>query len=102
MALRISMPRGDIRPIHFDVKDPTGEPTEIVFDEIYFTVKKNYNNTDYLFQKRLSNGTIEADIDGGYNLVIEAADTDKLAYGGYVFDIELVHGADIKQTTVGD
>lgn len=96
------MPRGDIRPIHFDVKDPTGEPTEIQFDEIYFTVKKDYNSTEYLFQKRLSDGTIEPDINGGYNLVINAEDTDRLKYGGYVFDIELVAGADIKQTTVGD
>lgn len=99
--MTISMPRGDIRPIRFVIVDQSGNTTDIVFDEIYFTVKRSYGNKAFLFQKKLSNGTIQQDGDG-YSLTIRPEDTDDLAIGDYVFDIEILAGDDIKQTTVGD
>lgn len=102
MAMRITMPRGDIRPVRFVVYNASGEISDVNFDEIYFTVKKSFNNEDFLIQKRLSNGTIEADADRGYVFTIEPEDTNMLKVGRYVFDIELVSGTDIKQTIVGE
>ena len=98
----ISMPRGDIRPIQFTVIDQAGGKSAIEFDEIYFTVKRSYHDKNFLFQKRLGNGTIETLDDGSYRFVIQAIDTDNLSIGKYVFDIELVLGDEIKQTTVGE
>lgn len=99
--MNITMPRGDIRPVRFTVYNQDGTESNIAFDEIYFTVKKKYTDNDYIFQKRLTAGTIEAVEDGGYQFVIESEDTDNLRIGNYVFDIELVQGTEIKQTTVG-
>ncbi len=102
-SMSISMPRGDIRPVYFTVhnRDEDNTQYEGTFDEIYFTVKTNYNKTEYLFQKRLSEGTIELMDDGVYQFVIEPEDTDNLKFGSYVFDIQLLAGTDIKQTFVG-
>ena len=38
---------------------------------------------------------------GIYNFRIDPEDTDNLKIGSYAFDIELVYGDAIKQTTVG-
>lgn len=99
--MTITMPRGDIRPVRFVVFDQDETETEIEFSEIYFTVKRSYADNNFLFQKKLSDGTITPVPEGGYQLVIESADTDPLRIGKYVFDIELV-APGLKQTTVGD
>lgn len=99
--MKISMPRGDIRQVSFVV---TGDPeivSSITFDEIYFTVKKSFRNAEFLFQKKLSDGSIEKIGDCSYMFTIESSDTDNLSIGSYVFDIELISGSDIKQTSVG-
>lgn len=98
--MTITMPRGDIRPVVFTVSDNDGGKTDVEIAEIYFTVKKQYADKRFLFQKRLSAGTIVADEAGNYTLTIEAEDTDDLDVSEYVFDIELV-GDGLKQTTVG-
>ena len=98
----ICMPRGDIRDVQFSVYDNTGQIiSDIPFDEIYVTFKTSTNAQNYLFQKKLSNGTVYELEPGTYQFRIEAADTDDLKIGRYAFDIELVYGEDIKQTTVG-
>ena len=100
--MTITMPRGDIRPIHFNIYDSEGACCPIEFDEIYFTVKRSYSDTAFLFQKRLYTGTIWRCDDHGYEFIIEAADTDNLKIGKYVCDIELLYGTELKQTTVGE
>lgn len=97
--LKISLPRGDIRNVNFTVK--SGETTYSDFTEIYFTVKKSTTNKIMLFQKRLTDGTIRQN-DDAYTLRIEPEDTDKLEYGVYAFDIEVIKGDVIKQTTIGE
>lgn len=100
--MQICMPRGDIRDVQFSVYDNTGQTiSDIPFDEIYVTFKTSTNSPNYLFQKKLSNGTVYEIETGKYQFRIESADTDNLKIGTYVFDIELVFGDDIKQTTVG-
>lgn len=96
--MQITMPRGDLRPIEFQVNLQKVPYTE--FDEIYFTVKKTVSNKEFVIQKTLSGGDIV--LDGtSYTFNIEPEDTDNLDYGIYVFDIELIKTGEIKQTSVG-
>lgn len=98
----IKMPRGDIRTVHFTVTDDSGNDTSILFTEIYATFKKSYSSQQYLFQKKLSDGSIIMLDEGDYQFVIRPEDTDNLPFGTYVFDIELVYQDQIKQTFVGE
>lgn len=98
--MQISMPRGDIRPVSFTINSKSQESLE--FDNIYFTVKKNYKAREILFQKTLSSGSIEHVESGTYQFTIEPEDTNGLDYGDYVFDIEVVSTEmHIKQTFIG-
>lgn len=98
--MRITMPRGDIRPVGFKINSRIHDSLD--FDNIYFTVKKNFNARDILFQKTLASGKIEKIDDGAYQFIIEPEDTDGMAYGSYVFDIEVVSEEfHIKQTFLG-
>lgn len=97
----IEMPRGDIRPVNFSIENPD-EEIDIVFDEIYFTVKSSFTARKFLFQKRLSTGEIELMEDGSYQFTIQPEDTDSLSIGKYVFDLEVIYGTTVKQTFVGE
>lgn len=99
--MNIEMPRGDLRPVRFTIRNPDGSAANIPFDEIYFTVKSNHTDKNYLIQKRLSDGGIARLDDGSYQFIILPEDTDNLRMTAYVFDIELVYRNAIKQTTVG-
>lgn len=100
--LEITFPRGDMVSKIIAVREKsTGDITDLEFDDIYFTVKRQYLNKEYNIQKRLSDGSITKDDDGYYHLTLLPEDTDKLPFGEYDFDIELVKNGAIKQTTVG-
>ena len=98
--MEITMCRGDIHSLsfHFILN---GERYSDTPDDIYFTVKKNYNNRVPIFQKRLSDGTIEYDGNGTYRIQIEPEDTQSLQFGEYDFDIEIVSLPSIKKTFNG-
>lgn len=99
--MQISLPRGDIRNVRFQVKDGSEVYTD--FTEIYFTVKKNYKTDEVLIQKKKSEGSITLDSQTGYfSFKLTPEDTNNLAYGTYVFDIELNKGDVIKQTSLGE
>lgn len=103
--MTITMNRGDSENISFTVKDAQGEPIEFTLDEIYFSVKKTANDRNVLFQKRKSDGEIVDDGEGGYTFTILPEDTDKLGFGKYVFDIEVISTAvtpAIKKSFVGE
>lgn len=95
--MEIIMPRGDLRPVRFTVTDGETAPE---LTQIYATFKKSFSYPNFLFQKKLSDGSIEALGDGSYQFTIEPEDTNGLTYGAYAFDIELV-GDGIKQTFTG-
>ena len=99
--LKISIPRGDIRDVRFQISEPSGSLSTTDFTEIYFTVKKTANDKNFIFQKTLSGGSIEKIGDGDYQLRIEPRDTNELQFKRYEFDIELVYENQIKQTEVG-
>lgn len=100
--LIIEMSRGDLLPQSFVVRDASRVPVTYLFDEIYMTVKKGFNQTKMIFQKKLSDGSIvkEAE-DGRYSFEIRPEDTDGLAFGDYAFDIELIKVPTIKKTFAG-
>ena len=99
--LEITMPRGDLRPVRFTVTEAEGTLCEAEFTEIYVTVKKSMRHAEYLFQKRLSDGTVARLGPGEYQFTIQPEDTDGLAVTAYDFDIELICGRQLKQTFVG-
>lgn len=99
--MTITMARGDIHLVPFTIKDATGQPSTINFDEIYATFKANYNDRKALFQKRLSDGSIIKTGTGAYQFTIIPADTDGLAFQTYVFDIEVEYEDSIKRTFPG-
>lgn len=100
--MRITMPRGDCKPIRFEVKNKDGTECDIVFDEIYVTFKTDTQTSEMAFQKRLSNGDITKDKDGYYYFTILPEDTDGLDYSEYSFDIQLYKEKPlIKQTILG-
>ena len=102
--MRISMPRGDIHYVDFSVTLDE-EFSNIDFDEIYFTVKKKWDDQDYLFQKRLSDNTITKIDNGIYRIKINPEDTDNLTVNKsgewYDFDIEVEYQDIIKSSEVG-
>lgn len=100
--MNIKMPRGDIKSFVFSIKDAAGEPVEIDFENVYFTVKRSFSTKQFAFQKKLSDGTILKDENNLYHFTILPEDTNGLSYGDYVCDIELVNMAQyIKQTIIG-
>lgn len=102
--MTITMPRGDIKIIRFQVyEEQTGEITSTDFTEIFMTLKKALYYKDFVFQKKLSTGEIEKLGVGDYQIKIESRDTDSLEFNEtYPFDIELIYGNEIKQTEMGE
>ena len=96
----IEFARGDSYERGFILKDKSGQPITTVWDEIYFTVKKNYIDYNFRFQKKLSTGGIVSDGNGHYTLFILPEDTNDLPFGDYACDIELKKD-DYKRTFVG-
>lgn len=67
--------------------------TEELPDDIFFTVKKDYRDRDFVLQKRLSDGGIVFDSeDGHYHFTILPEDTDSLEFGSYDFDLKIKDG----------
>lgn len=99
--MRIAMIRGDIDYERFLILDDTGNPTDVDFDDVHFTVKKRTTNAPVLFQKKYSSNTIEKLGPGDYQVKINPEDTNNLPFGNYVFDIQLSYQNIIKKTFVG-
>ena len=97
-----SMARGDIDLLCFGLYvDDSDTPTDMLMDDIYFTVKKHYENRSFIFQKRLSDGSIVSDGHGAYTITIQPEDTDEMEFGEYTCDIEVVKAPGIKKTFPG-
>ena len=104
--LHICMPRGDTKHLKINVRDSQEQLIDFDLDDVYLTVKKNFTDSEPKFQKSLSDGTITKSENGIYLATIMPADTDSLAYGRYVFDIEVIKGdksaPTFKTTKVGE
>ena len=96
----ITMPRGDLKNVHFTVHDANDSEVSKGFTQITFTVKANTSSRRIAIQKKLTNGTIAKD-GSVYSFSIKPEYTDYLDYGVYYYDIELIRGDEIHQTFVG-
>lgn len=95
----IEIIRGDTTPISFSLIDKEGNPLiPTNSDEIYFTMKKDYKEQNYILQKKYSSGDFTID-ENKINFVLSHEDTAELNYGNYVYDIEIISG-DYVQTIV--
>ena len=93
-------PRGDTCPMSWDITDYYGNELDLSTAEIYFTLKLNRNVTNYILQKKKSNGNIE--VDGkNCNSVLEHNDTAELRYGTYFYDICIKSGNYVKTLAIG-
>lgn len=93
---RIEMIRGDTEGIIVSVKTKDGEDKPLTEgDIIYFTVKKSIHTDEILLQK-----TITTFDDGKAHINISPSDTKDLAYGLYVYDIQMNSSAGAVKTIV--
>ena len=100
--INIEFARGDSFEKGFLLKNKsTGQPITETYDEIYFTVKRNHAESDFVFQKRMTTGGIQSDGDGHYTLFILPEDTNGLTFGDYDCDIELRKAPSYKRTFYG-
>ena len=90
----ITIVRGDTLAFGIDLKqalddDPTiTEPFDQDLDACFFSVRKDYNNTENVFQKSIGNG-IEKVEAGKYRVRIAPYDTESLEPGIYYYDCEI-------------
>lgn len=80
--------RGDTYKFKFQRKNFNGEVIETKSQNMWFTVKNNYNSDKIIIQKTLENG-ITFDDDFYYHITIDHDDTKDLSYGDYVCDIQV-------------
>jgi hypothetical protein len=93
--------RGDTLPISFNIQDNEGNPlVPTLDDELYFTMKKNYNSPSFVCQKKLSSGDFEI-VEDKIRFVLTHEDTANLGYGEYVYDIQLSTGNYVKTIVLG-
>lgn len=85
----ITMPRGDLRNVHFTVHDANDAEVSKGFTQITFTVKENTSSRKVIIQKKLTDGTITKD-GNVYSFSIVPEDTDYIDFGTYYYDIELI------------
>ena len=91
--------RGDTKAFRFQIIDANSQPVLTEMDEVYFTVKKNFNNNTAVFQ--ITKADMVFDEEGFYHATIVPNDTNGLAYGTYFFDIEY-ENAGAKHTPIVD
>ena len=99
--MNIELIRGDTLDLKFQRKLINNEVITSVPDEMYFTVKNNYSEDDYLIQKRLGESITYNEEDHYYYFTIESVDTDNLGYNSYVYDIEIVKDGKVKTILKG-
>ena len=79
--------RGDTQPLKFQRLDADGRVITTSPSKMFFTVKSDYKDKYFVFQKTLTEMTFGQD--NYWHFIIEAADTQDLPVGTYVYDIEV-------------
>lgn len=57
---------------------------------LFFTVKESYESSEYIFQKKTSNGITYNSTINKYKIKIDAIDTDNLEFKDYVYDLKIL------------
>lgn len=63
-------------------------------DSVLFTVKKDWNNTSFNFQKTLEDGVVESE-EGIYTVRIAPEDTKDMRVGQYYYDLQISKDDDV-------
>lgn len=91
--MEIKIQRSESTTLRFQRKNGEGE---IIFEQpndIFFSVKKDYKDEDFVLQKKLSTGEIAFDSETGwYRIALSPKDTAELDFGIYYFDIKKREG----------
>lgn len=100
MDIDLQFARGDQFPVSFKIKDKSGEYVDLsTIEDIIVTCRRFPDlDSEMLFQKKLSNGFIEAE-DDTIEFFILTEDTNKLEYGRYGYDIKIVTADEIHTFT---
>lgn len=94
--------RGDTFEFKFQRKTKDKQVITEKPDKMYFTVKNNDTENDYIFQKSLGDNTISYDEETYYYYVtIDPEDTNNLDYGTYYYDIEIITNNKVKTISIG-
>lgn len=81
--------RGDNFKFKFQRKNRNNEVITTLPKKLYFTIKNNNYEKDFLIQKTLENGIIK-DEENYYHVEILPEDTNDLKYKEYVYDLEVI------------
>ena len=93
----MEMVRGDTFKFKFKRQTRDGKTITELPEKMYITFKYG-NSNDFLFQKTLEDGIT---FDGEYyHVVINPADTDKLRFKEYDYDIEIIRNGEPKTIKV--
>lgn len=97
--------RGDTKRYQFQRKDADGGVVTERPAGLFFTVKPSWSTEEPLFQKTIDDMEFDDDPEsetyGYWCFTIRPEDTNALAYGSYVCDIEVIRDADkLEKTTI--
>lgn len=81
--------RGDYKSFRFERKNKNKEVIMEEPQKMYLTIKNNCYEKKAIIQKTLDNG-IEFE-DGVYRVIFLPEDTENMAFGEYVYDIEVIN-----------
>ena len=103
----IQLPKKDFLIIELKITE-NGEVVELEStDEIYFTVKRNATDENYVFQKSLKDGITYNASTKNYEIQINSNDTKEMLQGQnagtYGYDITIYYNGNMpKQKVIGD
>ena len=81
--------RGDYKSFRFERKNKNQEVIMEKPEKMYLTIKNNSYENKALIQKTLDNG-IEFE-NGVYRVIFLPEDTENMAFGEYIYDIEVIN-----------
>lgn len=94
--IKLAMVQGDTKQFTVEIGGLTTPLTSC-----YFSVKKQYYDDNYIFQKSLENGITEVET-GKVRVRIAPADTRNVDLGVYLYDLQIGIGDDIYTVMRGE
>ena len=95
--VNLNMIRGDTLSIGVEFTNLTDD-----LDGAYFSCKQSYSANSYIFQKSLATGGgITKESTGVYRIRVAPADTENVAPGNYVYDLQIQIDNDILTILIG-
>lgn len=92
MDKNIKMVRGDT--LSFGIEYEFDDKSKQDLETCYFSCKKNPDDTEYIFQKSLTDG-ISKVADNQYRVRVAPADTENIDIGNYYYDFQIGLNSDI-------